>query len=275
VPYDPDLYKGAAPYYARGRAPYSADLVKTLAAEVGFDGAGRLLDVGCGPGTLALELAGHFEEAVGLDPDAEMLAEASRRAAERGVGNIRWVRALAEDLAGLDLGRFKLVTFGQSFHWTDQQRVAEMVFDILEPGGALALIAHRRGARLRQVGPGYPPFPDEAIRAVIARYLGNCTRAGQGFAPPLRNRWRDTLARTRFGGPEEILREGRSDIVRDIEGVLAFYLSTSFAAPHLFGDRLERFKADLRADLASRSPSGLFWEWPGDTEILLARKPCW
>jgi hypothetical protein len=55
--------------------------------------------------------------------------------------------------------------------------------------------------------------------------------------------------------------------------VLANYLSTSFAAPHLFGDWRAQFEADLRAELAARSPSGLFWDWPGDTAILLANKP--
>ena len=29
----------------------------------------------------------------------------------------------------------------------------------------------------------------------------------------------------------------------------------------------------VRALLNSRSSSGLFWDWPGDTEILLAPKP--
>jgi hypothetical protein len=33
-------------------------------------------------------------------------------------------------------------TFGQSFHWTDEQPVAEAVYDMLEPGGALAIIVH-------------------------------------------------------------------------------------------------------------------------------------
>jgi hypothetical protein len=28
-----------------------------------------------------------------------------------------------------------------------------------------------------------------------------------------------------------------------------------------------------RAVLASRSADGMFWDWPGDTEVVLARKP--
>ena len=39
-------------------------------------------------------------------------------------------------------GPYKLVTFGQSFWWTGEQRVAETVYGMLEPGGALALIVH-------------------------------------------------------------------------------------------------------------------------------------
>ena len=46
---------------------------------------------------LRVRLAHLFEQAVGLDPDAGMLAE-SCRAAEEAVMNIRWVQGLAEDL---------------------------------------------------------------------------------------------------------------------------------------------------------------------------------
>ncbi|HEY3228875.1 MAG TPA: methyltransferase domain-containing protein [Roseiflexaceae bacterium] len=273
VPYDPTIYRGSAAYYARGRPPYSRALVTTLAAEVGLDGSGRLLDVGCGPGVLTIAFAGHVAEAIGLDPDAEMLAEGARRAVQGGITNIRWLQALAEDIPTLDLGRFKLVTFGQSFHWTDRERVAEAVYEILEPGGALALIVHAHAGRQQPRGPGYPPIPHDAIRALIERYLGPRRRAGQGFAAPPADQIEDALARTRFGAPRRIFCAGRPDIVQDIDAVLANYFSTSFAAPHLFGDQRERFEADVRAELAARSPSGLFWDWPGDTEIILASKP--
>jgi len=38
-----------------------------------WTGHGRLLDVGCGPGSLTLLLAPLFDQAVGLDPDPDML----------------------------------------------------------------------------------------------------------------------------------------------------------------------------------------------------------
>ena len=42
-----------------------------------------------------------------------------------GVTNIRWIQGLAEDLPAAAPGPYQLVTFGQSFHWTDEQHVAE------------------------------------------------------------------------------------------------------------------------------------------------------
>jgi SAM-dependent methyltransferase len=155
VPYDPTIYLGSAAHYRRGRPAYAPELEAALAREAGLDGTGRLLDGGCGPGVLTIRLAPLFTQAVGLDPDAGMLAEGRRAAGERGAGNIRWVQGLAEDLPAVAPGPYRLVTFGQSFHWTDEHRVAETVYDMLEPGGALALVVHTVTGRPRPPDPEY------------------------------------------------------------------------------------------------------------------------
>src|SRR5689334_17933735 len=129
--YDPLMYAGTARHYTVGRPPYSRELVATLACEITIDGTGRMLDAGCGPGVLTIVFAPHFEEVVGLDPDRGMLDEAARNAREAGVANVEWVQAVAEDIERLALGQFRLVTFGQSFHWTERERVAEAVYDVL------------------------------------------------------------------------------------------------------------------------------------------------
>lgn len=81
------------------------------------------------------------------------------------------------------------------------------------------------------------------------------------------------LVRTRFGVPRQFFVPGVPDLLRDSEGVLSGYLSLSSSAPHLFGDRLDDFAADVRALLANRSAEDVFWAWPGDTEVVMARKP--
>ena len=271
--YDPTIYEGAAAHYRHGRPPYSAQLETVLAHELHLEGGGRMLDVGCGPGVLTVRLAHLFEEAVGLDPDAAMLAEGERAARERGVANVRWVQAVAEELPGAAPGPYRLVTFGQSFHWTDEMHVAEVVYDMLAPSGALALLAHTVEGRPVPPSPGPPPIPHDEIKALVTQYLGSTDRAGQGSGPVRSHRYEDVLAQTRFGAPHLIVLPGVPDVVRDAESVLAGYFSFSYAAPHLFGERIRDFAADVRRLLASRSPAGLFWDWPGDTALILARRP--
>ena len=273
VSYDPTIYQGAAPHYRPGRPPYSPQLASVLVEELGLDGAGRLLDAGCGPGILAGRLAGLFEEVVGLDPDPVMLAEGRRVAHEDGITNVRWIQALAEELPGAAPGPYRLVTFGQSFHWTDEASVAEAVYDLLEPGGTLALIVHTVEGRPEPRSPGPPPIPHAEIEALVEKYLGSTKRAGQGIAPVRTHRFEDILVRTRFGAPRAIFAPGIEDLVRDGESVLSGYFSFATSAPHLFGDGVEDFAGEVRELLAARSPDGVFWDWPGDTEIILARKP--
>jgi SAM-dependent methyltransferase len=273
VPYDSTIYLGSAAHYRYGRPAYSPELEAVLTQETGLDGNGRLLDVGCGPGVLTVRLAHLFEQAVGLDPDAGMLAEGRRAAEEKNVTNIRWVQGLAEDLPTVAPGPYRLVTFGQSFHWTDERPVAETVYDMLEPGGALALIVHTVTGRIRPPDPGVPTIPHEEITALVGKYLGSTRRSGQGTAPQRTHRFEDVLVRTRFGVPQQFFVPGIPDLLRDSESVLSGYLSMSSSAPHLFGDRLDDFAGEVRALLASRSAEGIFWDWPGDTEVVMARKP--
>jgi SAM-dependent methyltransferase len=270
TPYDPTLFEGAAPHYACGRPSYSPQLEAVLTEELGLDGCGRLLDGGCGPGTLTLRLAHLFEDAVGLDPDAAMLAEGRRVAAECGITNIRWVQAVAEDLPWAAPGPYRLITFGSSFHWTDEARVAEALYDMLEPADALALIVHTVEGRPKPPSPGPPPIPHDEIRALVERYLGTTRRAGQGFSPARTHRFEDVLVGTRFGEPRSIFVPGIPDLLRDSESVLSGYFSFSYSAPHLFGDRAEDFAAEVRELLAERSSEGVFWDWPGDTELVVA-----
>src|SRR5262249_24924130 len=154
-----------------GRPAYSPQLEAVLSEELGLDGIGRLLDGGCGPGILTVRLAPLFEETIGLDPDAAMLAEGRRAAEERGITNIRWVQARAEELPEAAPGPYRLVTFGLSFHWTDEARVGETLYDLLEPGGALALIAHTVEGRPKPASPGPPPIPHAEIEALVEKYL--------------------------------------------------------------------------------------------------------
>ena len=124
---------------------------------------------------LTVRLAHLFAQVVGLDPDTGMFAEGRRAAEGKRVRNIRWVQGLAEDLPAVAPGPYRLVTFGQSFQWTEEQQVAETIYDMLEPGGALALIVHTVTGRPRPSDPGVPAIPHDEIKT-LALYppAGHC-----------------------------------------------------------------------------------------------------
>src|ERR1700731_3558080 len=111
--WDETLFAGSAQYYKQGRLPHAPGLTDAFENTLGLDGGGRLLDVGCGPGTVTLRLAPLFEEVVGLDADAGMIEEARRLTSARAVTNPRWIHSRAEQLPA-GLGTFRVVTFAAS-----------------------------------------------------------------------------------------------------------------------------------------------------------------
>lgn len=82
--WDDMLFSGAAACDRRGRLPYAPGLVDVLAEALTLDGYTRLVDVGCGPGTLALSLAHLFGEIVGADPGKGMIAGRATAAKAHG-----------------------------------------------------------------------------------------------------------------------------------------------------------------------------------------------
>lgn len=258
--WDETLYRGSAAYYAQGRVPYPAELADALAAELGLDGTGRLLDCGCGPGSLTLLLAPLFGEAVGIDADSDMIEQARLAAQRTGCGNASFRQLRAEQLSAR-LGVFRLVTFAQSFHWVDQPVVAQAVREQLTPGGACALVfatTHEGVASEEELGSPRPPRSE--ISELIARYLGPARRAGQSSRPDgLASDSSAAMLGAGFRGPARI-EVGGSVQPRTEDQVVASVFSLSFAAPHLFGDRLAAFERDLRELLRSASPDGTFAE---------------
>jgi SAM-dependent methyltransferase len=257
--WDPTLYAGSAPHYARGRVAYPQALADLLAAELGLDGSGRLLDVGCGPGSLTLLLAPLVGQATGIDADPDMIAEAERLAVRAGVPNVRWQVLRAEDLPA-GLGTFRLVTLAQSFHWMDRRRVAAAVHGMLEANGTCVHVAATTHEGVETSRPlPHPQPPRAAIADLVRRYLGPDRRAGQGVLsadmPPADE---EAVYRAAgFTGPHRLELPGVV-VQRTADQVVAAVLSLSGSAPHLFGPRLAAFETDLRRLLHTTSPTGVF-----------------
>jgi SAM-dependent methyltransferase len=258
--WDSSLYSGSAIHYVRGRVGYPGALAEGLAAELHLDGSGRFLDVGCGPGSLTLLLAGLFEQVTGIDADQGMLDEARRQASRTGVSNVSWLHMRAEDLPAR-LGTYKLVSFAQSFHWMDRARVAAAVHGMLEADGACVHVhATTHQGIPSDVALPYPTPPHPAITELVRKYLGPVRRAGQGSLPNgTAGDEADIYRAAGFSGPDRIEIPGEA-VTRTTDDIVAAVFSLSSSTPHLFGDRRDAFEADLRDLLLDASPNGTFSE---------------
>lgn len=249
-----DLFAGTAWYYARYRPGYPAELIDWLVEQVGLDGTGRLLDLGCGTGQIILPLAPHVAVAIGIDPDVDMLAEAAAAATRIGIENVEWVAGRSDDLPAMAerLAPLRLVVMGRSFHWMDGDQTLRDLDALVEPGGAVLLTGDGcgvwNGDRDWQV----------AVRETIRDWLGAERRAGSGTYQIEHDPWEIMLARSPFSSFEERHFPIRQEWT--IETIAGFLSSTSFASPLLLGDRRAPFEDDLRRRLLALDPSGVFVE---------------
>jgi SAM-dependent methyltransferase len=163
VPFQPRRFEGAAPHYLRGRPPYAAALFRRVAELTGLGTRHRVLDLGTGPGQLAIGFAAFAGSVVAMDPEPEMLAIAAARSA--GIfSNIAFVQGSSYELCA-DIGPFHLVTIGRAFHWMDRADTLRRLDALVAPQGAIALF-----------GDLHPDVPENAwlrqYRAIRKRHTG-------------------------------------------------------------------------------------------------------
>lgn len=98
--------------------------------------SGRVLDAGCGTGTLACYLAGRGHSVVGIDASSRAIEIAREKVRERDLDvTVRVADALALDPG---LGPFDTVVDSGLFHafeTDDRATYAESLAGVLEPGG--------------------------------------------------------------------------------------------------------------------------------------------
>ncbi|MFC5368768.1 class I SAM-dependent methyltransferase [Salinirubrum litoreum] len=242
-------------FYADYRPAYPDSVFAHVADFFALDADDRVLDLGCGPGTVTLPLAEYAGHVVGMDPDETMLAAARARSDAGGPadtagspdtrGSVEWVVGSDADLRTDDrlvdrLRPLRLTTMGRSFHWMEQGPTLERLRDITEPGGGVALL-NDTGWLTR----GTADWQD-AVYAVLDDYLDD---------PPERtgpvkydDPWHELLADHGFVETGE----DRFPVERDwtAEAVVGYLLSLSFCSPAILGDRQADFEHNVRQALA-------------------------
>jgi SAM-dependent methyltransferase len=229
-----------ASYYAR--QPYAPAAYAALLVAV--PGRARALDLGCGPGPVAGELAAHFAEVVALDPSEAMIT-AGR--AMGGPANIRWVCARAEDFDAQ--GAFDLVVAGASIHWVDPAIVFPKLAQLT---GRVAMLGN---------DPTFPrPAPPCGIEAWLdflerwnARVGRTTPAAWRGPQPPApppstpNEAWIDVAGRARFAF---VFRQSVADFVASC------HARVSWPRERMGAALAAAFDDDLTALLAPHAGAG-------------------
>jgi len=210
-------FESTAPWYAQFRPRYPAELIDRLVAAAGLDAGSRVLDLGAGPGHVALALAGHVREVLAVDVEPEMLAQID-------APTVRTELARAEEVDA-SWGRFDLVTAGRSFHWFD----AEVMFT------QLPLVTDQ----LALLGDSVTQSDAQSRVLAIATEL-----LGEEPVKRPHKRYRELLADSPFSEVEQI------DVVAErtwtVESLIGLAYSTSVASPERLGEKRAEFERRVR-----------------------------
>lgn len=125
--------------------------------------AGRCVDIGCGPGHLAMALTTVSGlEIDALDPSADMLALAEQNIRQAGLADrVRPVSGDVHDLPYDDNSVDLIVSRGSLFFWDDRARAFSEIWRVLRPGGrtfvgggfGTAALKAQITAKMREIDP--------------------------------------------------------------------------------------------------------------------------
>lgn len=130
-------FANTVPFYRRFRPPYPPALFRKVARELELDGSQALIDLGCGPGPLAIGFAPYVSKLVGVDPEPGML-EAAREAAEESDVRLRLIDHRTHTLPP-QVGRFDVATIGRALHWMPRRATVARLTRLISPGGHIVI----------------------------------------------------------------------------------------------------------------------------------------
>ena len=132
-------FASTASLYEHLRPPYPSEFFRSVAHALGLTKQSSLIDLGTGPGLLALGFGPYVGRVVAVDPEPEMI-EAARRAAAGAGRDITLIEGKAETLAP-DIGSFDVVTIGRALHWMDRDLTLALLDRLVARDGAIAICA--------------------------------------------------------------------------------------------------------------------------------------
>jgi SAM-dependent methyltransferase len=261
--FEPHRFRSTVPFYAAYRVPYPDALIAFVAERCNLARTSPVLDLGCGPGQLAVAFARLGCAVTAMDPEPEMLAAAAKRAAASGVV-VNLLEGSSYDLSAR-CGPFRLVAMGRSFHWMDRVATLRVFDQIIASNGAVVLFGDRR---IANPGAEWPSLLHELTREFVPISMARPRRDNSAWEPHEMILLRSAFANLTLHGMTVARRLSLDDIVG-----LAY--SKSSTSPAALGERRGAFEARLRSGLTRLAPDGIFNEIVEIRALVARRQPAW
>lgn len=253
-------FASTASTYEHLRPPYPGEFFRSVAQKLGLSERCALIDLGTGPGLLALGFAPYVGRIVGVDPEPAML-QAARQAAARAGHELALIAGKAETL-GPEIGTFDIVTIGRSLHWMDRDATLARLDGLVARDGAILICASF------SVTDGRNPWLDgynEIRRRWSPAKLWE--EAGKGVRT---HRDLPAFFRGSAFAPTELVAVETSHTV-SMQDLAQRTLTYSSSSPEALGDNVEAMLRDVESHLASFSRDGLIAETIVSTAQIVKR----
>lgn len=235
-----------ADYYAQYRRGYPVAVIDALVDALRLSISGTIVDLGCGTGQLTLPLANRVGRAIGIDPEADMLRHASAAAHDGDASNVEWILGSADDLVAISVryGGVEAVTLANAIHLVDRAQLFDAAREVLNPGGALAIIANGHPLWLQDTAWS------RVLKAFLERWLGIRLTGHCGTDDDTRSVYRHEM--TTLGYDVEEIRVDYTDILTLDQIVGGVFSAMSGRLPAA-NDR-NRFASEVAGALADAAP---------------------
>jgi SAM-dependent methyltransferase len=258
--YNPRRFRTTVPFYARYRLGYPESLIARVIQLAGLKPGDPIMDLGCGPGLLAIPFARAGMKVTAVDPEPSMLEAAAAAAKEAGVSlSLREGSSFA---LPTDVAPFRLVTMGRAFHWMDGDNTLAALDPIVAADGALAFF-----------DDDHPHTAENAWRFALKDIANKYGRTQSAHLVE--------ASRVGFRSHHSLLLdssfrclEGLSEFVRretTADEIVGLALSLSSTSPEKLGEKADAFEAELRAAMSAISSEGRFTEI-AELTALVARR---
>ena len=239
-----NIFAETAYYYAKYRPGYPKEVLEKLVTNLDLNKSSNVLDLGCGTGQIAIEIASYVNKVYAVDPQEDMLTEGKKIASEKEIANIEWINSESSKIKSVfnEQDKIDATVIGRAFHWMNREETLEDLYNVMSQNGSIAILGDSNFTKAKA---DWWNKVDEILEMVIGK-----RKAGtKGMYRHPEKLHEQVLNESKFG-------RCYKDTVKSkrkwtIEKVIGYLYSTSYCSLPIVGSKKNELEGLLREQLAN------------------------